>query len=246
MSDFDNTNRGVLFKNDKEGNLGLHLMRVGTGEMTLLYRDPAAASFEPRPIQARLRPPVLIEDPAARGRSYTAQLMCGSATTSQLPLVQSRGKLVRVVEGMPVVSRHYTHRNQAGEAWKNHVGTQARVLGTVPLAPDGSFFLEVPADRLIHLQVLDSDRQVVGNQQIWMYGRPGERRSCVGCHEGPDSAPPSIHQNFSLASTVPPVQVLPLGSEFTYRAKAWQKGTLKEETEEQNRTVRAVNLLARQ
>jgi len=34
----------------------------------------------------------------------------------------------------------------------------------VPLASDGSLYLQVPADRLLHLQVLDSDRRVVGNQ----------------------------------------------------------------------------------
>ncbi len=35
-------------------------------------------------------------------------------------------------------------------------GTFARVLGTAPLAPDGSFYVEAP-DRLMQFQVLDSD-----------------------------------------------------------------------------------------
>ncbi len=42
-----------------------------------------------------------------------------------------------------------------------------------------------------------------------------------------------------------PLDFLPTGDEFTYRAKAWFKGHLPPEIEERTRTVRAVNLLAR-
>ncbi len=158
--------------------------------------------------------------------------------------MSARGKLIRVIEGLPIVGRHQTHTSRSGQAWKNHTGTLARVLGTVPLAPDGSFLVEVPADRLVHLQVLDSDRRVVGNQQVWMYVRPGETRSCVGCHERPDTTPRL--RRIAHAASVPPVECLPRGNEFTYRAKLWQKGTLPDEGEERTRTVRAVNLLGRQ
>jgi len=112
----------------------------------------------------------------------------------------------------------------------------------VPLAADGSFHVEVPADRLLHFQVLDSDRRVVGNQLTWIYARPGERRSCVGCHEPPDSPPPLLLR--PQASEVPPLRCLPDGDELRYRAKAWLKGKLPPEVEERQRTVRAVNLLA--
>jgi HEAT repeat protein len=225
-----------------EIDLGLYMMDPRTGEMTLLYNDPATAEFEPRPLTARRRPPVLAGAP--RTNSYVARLVCGSALTSREALTRERGRLVRIVEGRPVPSRHHTHTNSAGQAWKNHVGTHARVLGTVPLAADGSFYVEVPADRLIHCQVLDSDRRVVGNQLVWMYARPGETRSCVGCHEAADSAPPR-RAGFALSATRPPLPCLPTGGEFSYRAKAWKKGTLPPEVEERTRTVRAVNFVGR-
>jgi hypothetical protein len=252
----------------EEGNLGLYEMELsGTGilpvvrksatplgleaqatqvRMKLLYRDPAAASFEARPLVARKAAPVLYDEPQARGRAYAAQVFCRSAFNSQLPVVTSRGRLVRVIEGMPITGRHHTHLSPGTQAWKNHVGTEARVLGTVPLAADGSFLLEVPADRLIHLQVLDSDRRVVGNQQFWMYARPGEKRSCVGCHELPDTAMRTGNSGFAVAATMPVVSVLPTGGEFTYRAKAWQKGELRDVTEERTRTAGVVNLFGRQ
>ena len=229
---------------DREAvDLGLYVMAAESGELTLWYNDPNHADFEARPIVARTRPDVLVEDPLARTSCFTGQFFCSSVRMTQHPEVVDRGKLVRVIEGLPSVVRHHTHRSLKGEAWKNHTGTHARVLGTVPLGTDGAFNLEVPADRLIHVQVLDSDRRVVGNQQIWMYARPGEKRSCVGCHERPDST--RMPMGVSPVAQLDPVQCLPTGGEFNYRAKFWNKGTLTDEGEERTRTVRAVNLMGR-
>jgi len=146
---------------------------------------------------------------------------------------------------MPFVSRHETQKNRPTNRWKNHGGTHARVLGTVPLAADGSFYVEVPADRLLHLQILDSDRRVVNNQLFWLYARPGERRSCAGCHEQTDTTTSRRPGHFPLVATTEPIKCLPNGDEFTYRAKAWLKGTIPDECEERTRTVRAVNLIGR-
>ena len=229
--------------NAKNVDLGLYVMDAVTGAMTPLHNDPETAEFEARPVRPRARPPVRPDGPRKRG--YTGRFFCNSALVSNEERVRDRGKLVRIVEGQPIVTRHRTHRSRGGPAWKNHTGTHARVLGTAPLGADGSFYVEVPSDRLIHVQVLDSDRRVVGNQQIWMYARPGETRSCVGCHERPDTAPPPRHTGFASTVQVPPVRFLPTGGEFSYRAKAWNKGTLMDEGEERTRTARAVNLLAR-
>ena len=126
-------------------------------------------------------------------------MYANSVFATQEHYVPKRGRLLRVIEGQPQVARHMTHNSSGNEmAWKNHGGTFARVLGTVPLASDGSFAIEVPADRLLHLQVLDEDRNVVGNQTVWMHARPGEVKGCVGCHEPPDTAalaPPSLKAN---------------------------------------------------
>ncbi|MEO2009445.1 MAG: hypothetical protein ABGX22_12285 [Pirellulaceae bacterium] len=114
------------------------------------------------------------------------------------------------MEGVPATGRHSTQTNPE-EVWKNHGGTFARVLGTTPLASDGSFFVETPADRLLHFQVLDSDRRVVGNQLTWIYSRPGETRSCVGCHERPHT---TVSPGHPLAASYPPITMLPDGDEL--------------------------------
>jgi hypothetical protein len=220
--------------------LGLYLLDPATGKLELVYNDPATADFEPHPILAR-RPPKVLPNKAKRG-AYSGWFACSSVFATRESDVAERGRLVRLIEGLSVVGRHSTHTNP-WPIWKNHHGTLARVLGTVPLAPDGSFYVEVPADRLLHFQVLDSDRRVVGNQLTWIYPRPGETKSCIGCHENPHTAPRS--GNKPLALQYPPIKFLLHGDEFNYRAKSWMKGYLPPEVEERMRTVRAVNLLGR-
>lgn len=226
------------FDHDKI-DLGLYLLDPATQSVQLLYNDLATADFEPRPVLARPAPnqQATVIDPDA----YSGRFVCASVFTTQEKEAAERGRLVRLIEGMPAVGRHSTHTN-LWPVWKNHHGLFARVLGTVPLAADGSFCVEVPADRLMHFQVLDSDRRVVGNQLTWIYPRAGETRSCVGCHENPHTAPVATRP---LALARAPIKFLPNGDEFTYRAKAWMKGYLPPEVEERMRTVRAVNLMGR-
>ncbi|MFH1920769.1 MAG: HEAT repeat domain-containing protein [Planctomycetota bacterium] len=219
--------------------LGLYLVDPATQELKLIYNDPEAADFEPRPVVAR-RPP-MVHSAQTRPGAYSGRFVCSSVFVTREADVPVRGRLIRLVEGMPVVGRHSTHTNP-WPIWKNHHGLFARVLGTLPLAADGSFSVEVPADRLMHFQVLDSDRRVVGNQLTWIYPRAGETKSCVGCHENPHTTPRGKNP---VALSHPPVKLLPNGDEFNYRAKAWMKGYLPPEVEERMRTVRAVNLLGR-
>jgi hypothetical protein len=220
--------------------LGLYVLDPATRRLELVYNDPATADYEPRPILARRAPPLL--PVATRPGAHRGRFLCSSVFASQEEAVLQRGRLVRLIEGVPVVARHVTHTSSHGPVWQNHGGTLARVLGTIPLASDGSFYLEVPADRLLHLQVLDADRRVAGNQLTWIHPRPGEMKSCVGCHEGPHS---TSRGNDPLASHVRPASFLPGNDPFRYRAKAWFKGSLPPEIEERTRTVRAVNLLGR-
>jgi HEAT repeat protein len=226
--------------------LGLCTLDVETGELTPLYADPEASCFEARPLHPRAVPPVLTEEPAARGSGFTATLFCQSVFLTREPRVRRDGRFLRVVEGLPQVTRHATQTIPGEFAWKNHGGAFGRDLGTFPLAADGSFAVEVPADRFLHLQVLDADRNVVGNQLVWMNARPGERKGCVGCHEPPDiPAPvrPSACMKILGSGSVP--RALPGGEPFSYHAKVWFKGSLPDEREERQRTVQAANWLAR-
>ena len=68
---------------------------------------------------------------------------------------------------------------------------ESQSLGEVPLAQDGSFFVSVPADTPLLLDVLDARGRLLdaGVTPFWV--RPNETRACIGCHEQPDTAPPN-------------------------------------------------------
>ena len=64
-----------------------------------------------------------------------------------------------------------------------------QVLGYAPIEPDGSFKLNVPADTPIALAVIDSQGRALQTHTNWIQVRPGERRTCDGCHSPRRGAP---------------------------------------------------------
>jgi HEAT repeat protein len=222
--------------------LGIYTMDVATGGLTLVYSDETASCYEARALHPRVVPPIISEDSFSRSSEFTGTLYAQSVFHTQESRTRELGKLLRVVEGLPQVTRHATHTIPNEFAWKNHGGAFARDLGTIPLAADGSFALEVPADRFIALQVLDGDRNVVGNQLVWMNVRAGENKGCIGCHEPADTAVQAIP---TLATRAPRPIILPTGEPLRFHAKAWFKGHLPEEREERQRTVQSANWFAR-
>jgi hypothetical protein len=57
-----------------------------------------------------------------------------------------------------------------------------QILGYAPIEPDGSFKLVVPADVPIGLAVVDAQGRAFQTHTNWIQIRPGERRTCDGCH----------------------------------------------------------------
>lgn len=75
------------------------------------------------------------------------------------------------------------------------------ILGYVPVEPDGSVRVAVPANVAFAVSVLDADGQRVGpRHQNWLSVRPGEVLACKGCHDPnsdvphgrPDAGPDSV------------------------------------------------------
>ena len=66
-----------------------------------------------------------------------------------------------------------------------------RVLGTVPVAPDGSAAFEVPPGQAVYFQLLDEHFRAVHTMRSFTGVMPGEVRGCLGCHELHSTAPPS-------------------------------------------------------
>jgi hypothetical protein len=85
---------------------------------------------------------------------------------------------------------------------RDSTGT-AKLLGTAPVERDGSFFLQVPADQPLQIELVDSSGKALKPQAGWFWMRRGEQRACVGCHAGPETAPENAVPMILLKSTTP-------------------------------------------
>jgi hypothetical protein len=65
----------------------------------------------------------------------------------------------------------------------------SQVLGNATVAPDGSFYIEVPANRPIRMELVDEAGGSLRAEHNWFWMRSSEQRVCVGCHAGPERAP---------------------------------------------------------
>ena len=57
-----------------------------------------------------------------------------------------------------------------------------QIVGYTEVEPDGSFRIEVPADTPLAISVLDADGRAFTPHTSWIQVRPGETRTCNGCH----------------------------------------------------------------
>jgi hypothetical protein len=79
----------------------------------------------------------------------------------------------------------------------------ARLLGTAPVEKDGSFFVQVPGDQPLQIELLDSTGKTLKRESGFFWMRRGEQRACVGCHAGPETAPENAVPMTLLKSTTP-------------------------------------------
>jgi hypothetical protein len=86
-------------------------------------------------------------------------------------------------------------------------GPNARMLlGTVPVEKDGSAYFRAPAKKPLYFQAVDAGGRAVQSMRSIVYLQPGERRSCVGCHERPGMGPASRE---AMAFARPPSAIQP-------------------------------------
>jgi len=63
------------------------------------------------------------------------------------------------------------------------------VLGWSEVEKDGSFLIEVPCNTPIGFETCDSKGKQIYRVEPLIWVRPGENRSCLGCHEPYNRAP---------------------------------------------------------
>ena len=149
-------------------------------------RDCGLPVHEPRPLRSRPREPVMPRRDQADDN--TGYLFLSDIYEGRNMDGVRRGEIAKllVLEQLPKPA------NFSGGQEPLTIGgtfTLERVLGTVPVEPDGSAYFEVPAVRSVFFVALDEKDMAVKRMQSFVTVQPGETTSCVGCHEHRVQAP---------------------------------------------------------
>ena len=187
------------------GRFQLYLMDID-GNRELLY-EGAYDILYPMPIRPRKRPPGLPDRVAwpgleSEGRRVEPGVLYSANVFEGMP-----NEVREVAKYVRVINQDYTTftlglKTQGPEAWDGvphmHAGPPVsitgndgikRILGTVPIEPDGSVRMQVPPAKQLHFQLLDEHYRAVQTMRSFTNVMPGESRGCVGCHEMHSRAP---------------------------------------------------------
>ena len=182
--------------------LGLYLLDAA-GNRELLYRDPKLGCTCPIPLRAEAVPPVLASnlraDAEAEGEMMVEDVYQGLGNIPRGSI-----KELRVVQIFPK-STWIANSPRIGVAGEEN--TRA-ILGTVPVEADGSARFLVPAHKPVLFQAIDTNGFAYQTMRSTTYVQPGERVSCIGCHEHRMNAP-AQGVSMPLAMKRPPSRLEP-------------------------------------
>jgi hypothetical protein len=183
------------------------------GESRTIYRLPAELAeqqvtcHEPRPLRPRERErliPPRVSPQQTTGTLVLSDIYSGRRMDDVEP---GQIKKLLVLESLPMPI-HYT----GGMDPISYGGTFTleRVVGSVPVEPDGSAYMELPALRSFFFVALDENDDSVKRMQSFLTVMPGETTGCVGCHEQRTHAPAATNAAHLLALKRRPSRVEPI------------------------------------
>jgi hypothetical protein len=157
------------------------------GNHVKIYQDPEFSSWQPIPLKSRETPPVI---PSVRfhvkAEPEESVVIMSDVYEGLTGIERGTVKYLRVLEQVP---RPWSSRRM----WQYDGGAPAisrgsvlglKVLhGVVPVHEDGSAHFVVPANKNIYFEALDEKYMEVQRQRTYINYRPGEKRTCIGCHE---------------------------------------------------------------
>jgi len=184
---------------------GIYVMDKDGKNLRLIYNDPEFNEVDPVPVLPREKVPGGIPQVIPTDPNVQAGLSSGSQTGmffdgnvyhratndgqirpdpnhTNADGVKGQARYLRILEAVPLPANN----NQRGGPIGNTNLEKQRVVGYAPIRPDGSFSVEVPANRSLHMQTLDENGMMLVNQITWVQVMPGEQRLCTGCHDSHD------------------------------------------------------------
>ena len=171
------------------------------GNCVTIYDDPKFSCFQPMLLESRSVQPVLpcMCDETPQGRAKDASVMLVDLYRDLKGVKPGTIKYLRILEQIPrtwEASQVRSGDSYPGQASTVSMGTHiwiAVLLGVVPVEADGSAFFKVPNGRNIFFEALDENYMQVQVMRSFVNFQPGEKRSCIGCHDPRDGSQMPTH-----------------------------------------------------
>jgi formylglycine-generating enzyme required for sulfatase activity len=155
--------------------------------LLLLHEIDGFALLDPIPVVRRPVPPAIpsqIEPGQQDASVYLQDIYLGPGL---------HGVPRGTIKNLRVIAYNFGYVGLAGN---DKIGLSGpwdamRIVGTTPIETDGSATFRIPANTPVAFQALDAEGKAVQLMRTWFSARPGEKVSCVGCHESSSSTPPT-------------------------------------------------------
>jgi hypothetical protein len=107
--------------------------------------------------------------------------IAGLANPGQAPFYTRPYRFVRIQKSVEIPDK--TVRKINNSAFGPAGMGMREILGYAPIQPDGSVQIQVPADVPFTIDIVDANtRRTTAQHTSWLQLRPGETKSCNGCH----------------------------------------------------------------
>ena len=169
----------VSMKASPDALWGLYLVDV-FNNMTLLYEAEGEAVIEVIPFKSQEKPQIIPDRIDLEKKTATVFLQDVYYGPGLKGVTKGEVKKLRI--GSYFFSP-YGQGGLLGTIGMDGPWDVMRILGTVPVEEDGSAMFEIPANTAVFVQPLDKDGKALQQMRSWFTGMPGEKVSCIGCHE---------------------------------------------------------------
>jgi len=168
------------------------------GNRAELYRDPEISCFQPMPLRPRRKPTEIASfEGIGDKQEAPAMLFMQDVYEGMTGIERGRVKYVRVMEAIGISwDAGYRSGKQGDGAGlqASAVGHKSdvhlkKIHGIATVRADGSACFTVPANKNLFFQALDEDYMELQRMRTSVNLMPGEKRSCIGCHELRRKAP---------------------------------------------------------
>ena len=183
------------------------------GQLWQLYALPAelakggALCHEPRPVRPRPRERVI--PPRTDPDRGTGRLVLADVNVGRNMGGVKRGEIRKLLV-LEVLPKPVNFNGGPIPLTIGGTFSLERILGTVPVEPDGSAFMELPALRSLFFVALDANDMSVKRMHSFLTVMPGETTSCAGCHEQRTATPPAVRTPALMATRRPPSRIRPI------------------------------------